>query len=254
MGSARRAIGHRGLYELALVAVGLVVYFLIRGDVVDEAREATAHALAIINFEKMLGIFWEPKLQHFLSSNLFQIQFWDSVYFWGHAPVIIAVAIWLYCLHYRHYTLIRNAFLVSAVIGLFIYRVFPVAPPRLMHGYGFIDTMQKFSSLSYQAESLKPFVNPYAAVPSLHFGWSLLIGIGLILALRHPIGWLLGLLLPVLMFFAVLATANHFFFDIAAGFFVCLLSLFAAYGYQRWRGSQQPVYVDSDNINQPARV
>ena len=234
----RHWVTRKGLYELALVSAGLLIYFLIRGAVVDEVQEATEHALDIVHFERLAGFFWEPHLQHLLGAGLFQIQFWDLVYFWGHAPVIIAVALWLYHRHRSRYTLIRNAFLVSGVIGLVIYRLYPVAPPRLLSGYGFVDTMQRYSSLSYQAESLKPFVNPYAAVPSLHFGWSVIIGVGLALSLRSPLGWLLGALLPTLMLLAVIVTANHFIFDVAAGLAVCLIGLLVAIIFQRWQGSR----------------
>ena len=137
------------------------------------------------------------------------------------------------------YRLIRNAFLISCLIGLFVYAVYPVAPPRLMtpSGYaeyeisgqppdaGFVDTMQQYSRLDYQAESMKPFVNPFAAVPSLHFGWAFLIGIAVLLARRHLLGLLFAVAMPVLMFFGVVLTANHFIFDAVTGFAVCLFAL-----------------------------
>lgn len=233
-----RWIESRGLRELLLVCGGLLIYYLIRGYVADELPEARAHALGIVHLEQTLRFFWEPYLQRVLSAGWIQIQFWNGIYFWAHAPVIAGVGVWLYLNHRRHYALLRNAFLVSAVMGLVIYWLYPVAPPRLLAGFGFVDTMQRYSSLSYQAQSLKPFVNPYAAVPSLHFGWSMLIGVGLILALRRPLGWALGILLPVLMFFAIFATANHFMFDALAGFGVCLVSLMAALLFRRWRATR----------------
>lgn len=257
MQSPQHWVSRKGLYELALVSAGLLIYFLIRGAVVDEAHEATEHALGIVHFERWAGFFWEPHLQHLLGARVFQIQFWDLIYFWGHAPVIIAVALWLYWRHRHQYTLVRNAFLVSAVIGLLIYRVYPVAPPRLLPGYGFVDTMKRYSSLSYQAESLRPFVNPYAAVPSLHFGWSVIIGVGLALTLRSPFGWLLGAVLPALMLFAVVVTANHFIFDTVAGLAVCLIGLLAAAAFQRWQGLRAgPVLPieEQAELSEPAHV
>lgn len=230
-----RAINRAALREVGLVGAGLLIYFLIRGNVADEVGEATRHALRIIALERAVGFFWEPQLQRELGGRLLQIQFWNLIYFWAHAPVIVAVAIWLYLRHRDRYALIRNAFLVSAVIGLCIYRFFPVAPPRLVPGYGFVDTMQRYSELSYQAESLKPFVNPYAAVPSLHFGWSFLIGIGLALALRRPLGWVVAVLLPLLMFFAIIVTANHFIFDALTGFADALAGFAGALAFQAYQ-------------------
>lgn len=250
-----RWLDGKGLREFGLVCGGLLVYFLIRGYVADELPEARAHALAIVHLEQSLRLFWEPQLQRTLSRGLLQIQFWNAIYFWAHAPVIAGVGVWLYLHHRRHYSLLRNAFLVSAVIGLVVYWLYPVAPPRLLLGFGFVDTMQRYSSLSYQAQSLKPFVNPYAAVPSLHFGWSFLIGVGLILALGRPLGWALGILLPALMFFAILATANHFVLDAAAGFAVCLVSLLAALLFQRWQTARAAAARPAQpKVREPARV
>jgi hypothetical protein len=250
-----RWIHGKGIRELGFVGGVLLVYYLIRGAVVDEITEARAHALAIVHLEQALHVFWEPYLQRSMSADIFQIQFWNGVYFWAHAPVIVAVSVWLYLNHRRHYELLRNAFLVSAVIGLFVYWLYPVAPPRLLAGFGFVDTMQRYSDLSYQAQSLRPFVNPYAAVPSLHFGWSMLVGVGLVLTLGRPLGWVLGILLPLLMFFAILATANHFVFDALAGFLVCLVSLVVAVLVQRWQAAKRPATNStSQEMPEPARV
>jgi hypothetical protein len=238
-----RELDRHGLRELALVAAGLLIYYLIRGFVADEFAEARAHALGIVQLESGLHLFHEPQLQRLLTENPLQIQIWDGVYFWGHAPVIIAVGLWLYLQHRTHYSLIRNSFLLSALAGLLVYWLFPVAPPRLLPGFGFIDTMQRYSSISYQAQSLKPFVNPYAAVPSLHFGWSLLIGVGVVRAAQNPIGWACGALLPVLMLFAIIATGNHFVVDAVAGFAICLMALVVAMAFQRWQRARSAILV-----------
>jgi hypothetical protein len=251
--SPGRWIEHRGIRELSLVGAGLLIYYLIRGFVVDEFTEAHAHALAIIQVERNLHLFHESELQQLLNGSMFQIQLWNGVYFWAHAPVIAAVGVWLYLHHRPNYSLIRNSFLFSALAGLLIYWLFPVAPPRLMPGFGFVDTMQRYSSVSYQAQSLKPFVNPFAAVPSLHFGWSVLIGVGVIRALQHPIAWALGALLPLLMLIAIIATANHFVFDAAAGLVVCVAALGLAATLHRWQAARQPSPVAQQANQRSAR-
>ncbi len=238
---------HPAIGEFGLVGGCLLIYFLIRGNVVDEPRQAFNHAVDVIGLEKRFDFFWEPAWQQAIRGNAFQTRLWNYVYFWLHAPVIIALAIWLYLRHRPTYVLIRNAFLVSALIGLFVYAVYPVAPPRLMTpsgykeyglaatslpNYGFEDTMRDYSNVSYQAESLKPFVNPFAAVPSLHFGWAFLIGVAVALALRNWFGLLAAIVLPVLMFFGVVLTANHFIFDAIAGLAVCCVGLAAAFLFQ----------------------
>jgi hypothetical protein len=258
--SRLRLSERQGLREIGLVGICLVIYFLIRGFVADEFPEAKAHALGIIHLEQTLHVFWEPQIQRLLDANLFLTQLWNQVYFWGHAPVILVVAIWLYLRHRRTYALVRTAFLTSAIVGLLIYWLLPVAPPRLMAGYGFVDTMQRYSEVSYQAQSLKPFVNPYAAVPSLHIGFAIVIGVALVLALRNPIGWILGIALPALMLVAIIATANHFFFDAVAGLAVCLFGLLTAVVVQRWQHARERVHqlkllpAEAKEAGEPATV
>lgn len=229
-----RAAG-RAVRELVLVAAGLLIYFLVRGNVTERAAMATRNAIAVIDAEKALGVFWEPRMQAWVLDSEFQIKFWNWVYFWAHAPAIVVIGLWLLWRHWRVYALIRNAFLVSAVIGLVCYSLVPVAPPRLMDGFGFMDTMAAYSQTSYQAQSLKPFVNPYAAMPSLHFGWSFLLGVAVFMVWRDLRGIMLGILLPLSMGLAVVLTANHYILDAVAGFAVCLIGLIVAVWWDRGR-------------------
>jgi hypothetical protein len=225
----------RALREVGLVAAGLLVYFLVRGNVTERADQATRNAIAIIDAQKALGIFWEPAMQSWILDSAFQIRFWNWVYFWAHAPAIVVVGLWLLWRHWRTYVLIRNAFLVSAVLGLICYSLYPVAPPRLVPGYGFVDTMLLYSTTSYQAQSLSPFVNPYAAMPSLHFGWAFLLAVGIYWVLRDARGVLLGVLLTGGMGFAIVLTANHYILDAVAGFVVAAIGLAAAIWWDRGR-------------------
>ena len=82
----------------------------------------------------------------------------------------------------RQYTFTRDAILFSGASRWCAYALFPVAPPRLLPETGIIDTLQAFNNLSYQAQSTSFFVNPYAAMPSLHVGWAVLVAIGVVLA------------------------------------------------------------------------
>ena len=175
----------RGVAELLIMTAATLAYFLIRGSVVDRAAEAFIRGIEVVHFERRIGIFWELPLQSFVLGNLALTKFFNWVYFWLHLPLILGFGLWLYVRHRDRYVLIRNAFMVSGGIGLVIYSLFPVAPPRLMPNLGFVDTMAIFSQVSYQAQSLKPFVNPFAAIPSLHFGWALLMCIGIFIATKE---------------------------------------------------------------------
>jgi PAP2 superfamily len=218
--------------EVLIVTGCLALYFLIRGAVVDRPAIAFAHAADLIRVEQRLGVFWEPAWQQAMRGDLVQVRLWDAVYFWGHAPVIALVAVWLYRRHRPVYGVIRTAFLVSALLALLGYQLYPVAPPRLLtqSGYaayglpaaaypdfGFVDTMRQFDALSYQAESLKPFVNPFAAMPSLHFGWAVLLALGVAAAVRRRWSAVLPIVWSGLTLCAIVFTANHFILDAVAG-------------------------------------
>lgn len=233
-------VAGRALREIALVAAGLLVYFLIRGSVTDRAAAAFRNAAAVIEAERALGIFWEPRMQAWILGSATQINFWNWVYFWLHAPAIVVIGVWLLWRHWPVYRLIRNAFLVSALLGLICYTIYPLAPPRLVEGYGFVDTMAAYSQTSYQAQSLKAFVNPYAAMPSLHFGWSFLLGVAVFLVWRDIRGVVLGIALPLSMGLAIVFTANHYILDAVAGFAVCLVGLILAVWWDRGRPLPRP--------------
>jgi PAP2 superfamily len=224
----------RHISELSLVAFAFLLYFLVRGSVVDDTSAALAHGFRILNLEREGGFAWELQLQTLILGKSFLIHLFNGIYFWLDFPLIIAVGLWLYFRHRRQYTLTRDALLISGGIALIIYHLFPVAPPRFLTDFGFVDTMAIYSNLSYQAESTRMFVNPYASVPSLHVGWPVILAIGVISATRFKPLWVLVAMLPVAQFFAVVFTANHYIFDAPVGVCVALLGLAAALAMQKW--------------------
>jgi len=243
-----RRIGRRDLLEAALVALAFLLYFLVRGSVIDRPHDAFQNALDVIDAQKWLGIFWEPDMQDWIIDNRFLVQASNYVYFWLHFPLIIVFGLVLYVADRHKYTVMRDAFLASGAVSLIIYGLYPVAPPRLLLGLAeefkvvldadlqsFVDTMNVHLGYGYQAQSMQPFVNPYAAMPSLHFGWDFLLGIGIIWAFRrYPFVWPLGVALPVMQLLAIVVTANHYFLDAFAGMGVALLGLAIAVALQRW--------------------
>ncbi len=227
----------RDAFEIGLVAVAFLLYFAVRGSVVDREEEALRNAINIIDIERSLGFFWEPDLNRAVLGYGALVQFFNAIYFWLDFPLIVGIGLWLYFLHRHHYTVARDAVLASGAIALVVYHLFPVAPPRLVpagYGFDFVDTVNRYSHFSYQAQSAQPFVNPYAAVPSLHYGWAVLVGGVLFWSTRNV--WLraLGLFMPVAQFTAILFTANHYIMDAMAGLVVALMGLLVAMALQRW--------------------
>ncbi len=223
MTTGRLTRSRAAVTEAAIVGGTLLAYFLTRGRIADRHHAAQRNAQRIIRLERRLGLYCEPALNRWTAAGVIRRRFWNAVYFWAHAPLIAMYGLWLYRRRPEVYRLTRNAVLGSAVIGLITYRFFPVAPPRLTDGETFVDTMQESSPVSYQAQTLGPFVNPYAAVPSLHFGWSFLLSLAMVLASPRSRWWQAGAVAqPLLMFGAIVATANHWVIDAVAGLAACL--------------------------------
>ncbi len=241
----------RDLLEGALVGIAFFLYFLVRGAVVDRPETAYWHARDVIDAQRWLGIFWEDTLNDWAGDHRFWAQTMNLVYFYLHFPLIIAFGIWLYFFRRHRYTLTRDAFLASGAIALVIYWLYPVAPPRELpelaarfdpnappYITGFLDTMKEYLGYAYDTQSTRAFVNPYAAMPSLHFGWDLLLGLAIIRAFWGE-RWLwvmapIGVALPVLQIFSITMTANHFLLDAAAGGIVALAGIGLALAIERW--------------------
>ncbi len=232
--TVRRHRAYRDVFEIALVAVAFLLYFLVRGAVVDRDGEALANANHVIDLERAMGIFWEPQLQEIVLHRQWLISLFNFIYFWLDFPLIVAVGMWMYFSRRHEYTIARDAILLSGAISLVLYFLFPVMPPRLLPTGEFVGTIEMYNDLSYQAQSLGAFVNPYAAVPSLHFGWAMIIGGLMFVTMRHPLLRGMGLLLPWAQLAAVVFTANHYILDAAAGCAVCVVGMALAIAMQRW--------------------
>ena len=230
----QRHRAYRDVFEIALVALAFLLYFLVRGAVVDRHDEAFTNANHVIDFERAIGIFWEPRLQEIVLHRQWLISLFNFIYFWLDFPLIVAVGMWMYFFRRHEYTIARDAILFSGAISLVIYNFFPVMPPRLLPTGEFVGTIEKYNDLSYQAQSLRAFVNPYAAVPSLHFGWAMIIGGAMVVTMRHPVLRAVGLVLPWAQLAAIVFTANHYIVDAWVGCAVCVAGLALSLGLQRW--------------------
>jgi hypothetical protein len=219
--------------ELAYVATGVVLYFGVRGLTHANTETAVRHARDIVTFEQKVGIYVEPSTQDLVDDAHWLTTIMNWIYIWGHWPVIAVTLLWLVLDHPAGYRVTRNAMLASGAVGLVAFTLFPLAPPRLAD-LGLIDTVTSYSS-AYRVLQPQAFVNQYAAMPSLHVGWDLLIGIALFTYSQHRTTRLLGVMLPVLMAVSVVATANHYLADVVAGVILVLFSRAAALRLERRR-------------------
>jgi membrane-associated phospholipid phosphatase len=216
--AAVRATGARVrsvAFEVVVVLAGVVTYFGVRGLTAGSPEVALDHAHDIVDLEKLLGLYHEAWIQQYVVPSDSVSTVFNWVYIWGHWPVIALTLLWLALRHRTVYLRLRNGMLVSGGLGLLVYTTYPVAPPRLA-GLGLVDTVTERSS-AYRVLQPPAFVNQYAAMPSLHVGWDLLVGLALISAASAA--WLraVGRLMPLLMAVATVATANHYLLDVVAG-------------------------------------
>ncbi|MEO8457806.1 MAG: phosphatase PAP2 family protein [Chloroflexota bacterium] len=243
---SRRDIG-----EGALIAAAFLAYFWVRGAVVDNPEHAYWHARHIIDAERALHIFVEGDMNRWVTHHHWLAQVLNYTYFYLHFPLIIVFGMWAYFYRRERYTFIRDSFLASGAIALVIYFLYPVAPPRDLpqlatqydpsapaYVHQFVDTMKAYLGYAYDSQSTHAFVNPYAAMPSLHFGWDLLLGIAIINCFKGMrFGWIalaIGVMLPASQVLAITMTANHFFLDAVAGGIVAMAGLAISYALQRW--------------------
>jgi len=244
--------------ELGVAFLAALAYFGVRGLTEGSASDALRNAGRIEDLERALGILIEPELQNLITHSTWMVNLVNWIYIWAHWPLILVVAAWLIRFHPEMYRLTRNAFLLSGGLGLIVFATFPVAPPRLTD-LDVVDTVTQHSN-AYRYLQPPSFTNQYAAMPSLHFGWNLLIGIAVFRVVDRR--WLkaLALLVPAAMALAVVFTANHYILDAVAGAAFALFGLWLAVVLRRWRqgriGAEDAAALREDKADerQPDRV
>ena len=221
--------------ELALVAVAFLLYFVVRGNVSDRTDLAFANARELIEIEKSIGFYWEAEMQSWITGSKALIQLFNAVYFWLDFPLIAVVGLGFYFYRRREYTFTRDAILLSGAVALVAYNLYPVAPPRLVDEVGVIDTLERYSNFSYQAQSTDFFVNPYAAMPSLHVGWSFLLAFGAVRGFPgNRLVLALAVLHPLSQTASTVLTGNHYLIDGLGGLAASAIGLALAFVLQRW--------------------
>jgi hypothetical protein len=225
----------RWTVEVLLFAIALVAYQLSRTIVMGDARDAARNAWEIIGIEKAYGMFFESDVQRWALDNLHVTQFLNHFYVWAHLPVTALFFVWLFRRHKDVYPFVRNAFFVANAVALAVFVVFPVAPPRLMTNEGFVDTLSIISGIDLHAGHLSGWFNPFAAVPSMHFAYALMIGIVAAVLIRNWPLRVLMLTYPVIVFITIVGTANHYVLDAFAGGAVMCAAFGATWVWRWWR-------------------
>jgi len=226
--------------QIGLIVLANVCYETVRGIAEGNATAAFANAQRVVDAEKATGTFFEADLQSALLGHQWLIETANWLYMNTHFVITTSFLVWLYLFRNETFYFVRNMFLVAMAVALVGYTVFPTAPPRLLPELGFVDTITDFSQVNHDSALVKIFVNPYAAVPSMHIAFALMIAVPAMRISRHLASKIVWALYPLLVLFVVIVTANHFWLDAAAGALVAVIAalvahrLLAMYGPGDW--------------------
>jgi hypothetical protein len=219
-----RGWGHFGL-QFVIWFGFLGVYQVARGFADRDPARALANGLKVIAWERAhADHLFELTLQNLVTSSK-ALELAVSWTYWNSEFTVIGLALlWVYLRRHEAFATLRNTILLANVIGLVGYVLVPTAPPRMFPSFGFADTLGSIGGLNHGSGLVELASNPYAAMPSLHAADALIVGVSLALVCRNPFAKLAWAIWPAWVWFSVMATANHFWLDVAAGVGVALVA------------------------------
>ncbi len=204
--------------QMLLLFCANAVYEVTRAFLEGPADVALAHAHDIVRAERAMGIFVERDLQRWaLDGPSFVVDVAKWTYQNCQRLITWSFCIWLYLRRNPFFPRVRNTIITLDVLGLLGYWLYPTAPPRLTPGFGFVDVLDP-TQANLRSSLVGSLTNLYAAVPSLHSAYALLLGITGFRACRHLMTRLIWALYPALVVFSTVVTGNHWILDAAAGF------------------------------------
>ncbi|MEE1838872.1 phosphatase PAP2 family protein [Streptomyces sp. JV190] len=199
--------------ELLLVVGLFVIYKLGRQAANGHVDEAYRNAGRVWDFERTAHLPGEGAVQNLLLHDETLIHLANTYYATVHFPATLLFLGWLYWRRPRHYVWSRRILAALTGAALALHLLFPLAPPRLLAAAGLVDTGQVYGPTVYGATpATDSMANQFAAMPSLHFGWSVMVAVGLIVATRTRWRWL-WLLHPLITLLVIVGTANHYWLD-----------------------------------------
>ncbi|QHA08179.1 inositol phosphorylceramide synthase [Streptomyces broussonetiae] len=203
--------------ELLLVAGLFLVYKLGRQLATGHTGDAIHNAHRVWDLERTLHLPHENAVQSALLHGDTLVHIANTYYATVHFPATLAFLVWLYVKRPAHYIWARRVLAAVTTAALVLPFTFPLTPPRMLAGTGLEDTGRIFGPSVYGPPSSDHLSNQFAAMPSLHFGWALMVAVGLIVATRSRWRWL-WLLHPLITLLVIVGTANHYWLDaIVAG-------------------------------------
>ena len=225
--------------ELVLIGIGYYLYREARNLVPNQPILAHRNGRSVQWLQDRLHLNFELSVNHFVDHNEWLAQVMDYYYATMHFIVTIAVLVWLFVARARVYRGLRTALFATTLIGLAGFYLYPLAPPRLLPQYGYVDTLAKYHTWGSLADpNVAEHTNQFAAMPSLHIAWAVWCAIAIIYCTRRWWVRALAALYPVGTLMVIVGTANHFIIDAAGG-----LAVVAAGFAVQWLMSGRPAHV-----------
>ena len=215
--------GYGDFVRQLLIWFGFVfAYQVARGLADRNPAKAFVDGWRILDFEqRVTNHVFELTLQQFAVSStvLSKLVAWT---YWNSEFTVVGLALlWVYLRRHDAFARFRNAIIGANLVGLIGYIVLPTAPPRMFPSIGFID--------HHTSGVVELAANPYAAMPSLHAADALIVGLVLSSLVRRRVWKVVWLIWPLWVWFAVMATGNHFWLDVFAGVALGSAAMFVVY-------------------------
>jgi hypothetical protein len=211
------------------------LYRIVRGMTDGRVGEAFDNAREVIGLERGMGLFFEPAVHAWAEGTSWLIDGASWMYVNSHFTITTLALAFIYLRRNESFYFVRNMFIVAMGIALVLYAAYPTAPPRFMPEWGFSDSVAEFTGLTAEGSSADALYNPFAAVPSMHVAFALMLGAPMASMARRRWVKALWLAYPAIVSFVVVATANHWWFDAFTGALVAAVAALAALLCARWR-------------------
>ena len=229
----RSRLGAPLLLEIAICGILLAIYKGARLVAQGDVRVALENARQVVDIERAMGMFNEENVQKVALKSVGLIKFLNYYYLYAHFAVTIAFLVWLYVRRPMGYLSARRVLVVVTFLGLIGHAMYPLAPPRMLDG--FVDTARVFGPSSYgDGGAYGGLANQFAAMPSLHFAWAVIVAWGVWRFSKSR--WrFAGVAHPILTLAAIVLTANHYWIDAVIGLLLVPIGIAADRLLPRWQ-------------------
>jgi len=213
---------------LAIVGVAYLAFALAK-NLTDPSPvlKAVSNGWGVIRLETALALNHESFIQQIIArlslGLLIALTYFYAVGMW---LGLAGTAVILFIKNRAAYVQLRRTFMLTMLLGAVVFAIYPLAPPRFMPGLGMTDTVTLLGldPAAPNSDSVISY-NRFAAMPSLHYAWALLVMVAAFkFGGRRAI--IVGFSFQLLMFVAIIATANHYILDALAGALLLVVAIY----------------------------